>query len=520
MKAFFAAWRRFQDAVVRHPFCRFMILPAGILLVIWLTALSFLMMSWCWCGCEAWSVTEIFEELAGILSLFIMMAVGSAGGLLTGRWMSTLAGLITTVFALDTYVWINGHGSHSYETFLCYWGEVDMKKLWLLLAAFGLAWLWLLAVDWRKRREWPALSRRLKILAGVAAGILGLAGLLLMMLKEDSIKTMWLLSLSATIWFTVFFGLAWRLMETKSGRIFYGLFAVGTIVFCILMNPLLDQKAVLPIACGLAIISCLPWNAWIQRLTQEAGQEEFKFENLLPFDQEKELAQQKRLALAVALGFVVLMTMTFCLGSLKAIKTQRLFAVCGKGTPEQVQAATGFWTSVNARNKNGQTPLQLAAWLNQNPEVISILLRAGAKVNAQDDNHETLLSSACHNKNPEIMATLIEAGADINAKYYYDRRTLLMLLMTGNENPQTVIMLIKKGADVNAKDKNGLTPLMWALYYDWAIKHKGHLETIKVLIQAGADVNAKDNDGKSVLDYARQCKNQVVINLLTQAGAK
>ena len=58
-----------------------------------------------------------------------------------------------------------------------------------------------------------------------------------------------------------------------------------------------------------------------------------------------------------------------------------------------------------------------AAWKNPHPEVISLLLEAGALVNARDGNRESaLLLAAMNNKNPEVISLLLKAGAEVNAK--------------------------------------------------------------------------------------------------------
>jgi ankyrin repeat protein len=63
---------------------------------------------------------------------------------------------------------------------------------------------------------------------------------------------------------------------------------------------------------------------------------------------------------------------------------------------------------------------------------------------------------------PEIVTVLIEAGADVNAKSD-DGSTSLMFTASGkryNLAPESVKLLIEAGADVNAKSDDGSTPLM------------------------------------------------------------
>ena len=72
---------------------------------------------------------------------------------------------------------------------------------------------------------------------------------------------------------------------------------------------------------------------------------------------------------------------------------------------------------MNAHDKDGKTALMHAALNNQNPEVITTLLKAGADINAQDGGGATpLIWAAGHNKNPEVISELLKAGAAIDAE--------------------------------------------------------------------------------------------------------
>jgi hypothetical protein len=55
-----------------------------------------------------------------------------------------------------------------------------------------------------------------------------------------------------------------------------------------------------------------------------------------------------------------------------------------------------------------------AAWTNQNPEVITTLLKTGADVNARYNNGGTgFMWAASENPNTQAITTLLKAGADI-----------------------------------------------------------------------------------------------------------
>ncbi|CAF4303115.1 unnamed protein product, partial [Rotaria sordida] len=71
-------------------------------------------------------------------------------------------------------------------------------------------------------------------------------------------------------------------------------------------------------------------------------------------------------------------------------------------------------TNVNHRNDQGGTALHFAsAAIVDSPECVELLLRHGAKVNAQDLKNNTAAMVACFFNKPRILTTLIRAGADL-----------------------------------------------------------------------------------------------------------
>ena len=115
-------------------------------------------------------------------------------------------------------------------------------------------------------------------------------------------------------------------------------------------------------------------------------------------------------------------------------------------------------------------------------EEIRRLLKAGADVNAKNENDETALREATEDNYIETCKLLIENGADLNAKDWHTETALM--LAAGRGHNEIARMLIEKGADVNAKTRDGNTALMIAT-------RNGRNEIARMLIEKGADVNAK-----------------------------
>jgi len=176
------------------------------------------------------------------------------------------------------------------------------------------------------------------------------------------------------------------------------------------------------------------------------------------------------------------------------------FELVKTGTLQDIKAAIGKGVDINAWDKDGRTPLMEAVWHNQNPEVVTTLLRAGAKIEAQSKSGATaLLYAAEYNQNPEVITTLLKAGADIKANK--DGFTTLMGAVDYNLNPEVITALLEAGADVNAQDKDGFTALMYAAM------HTPYPEVITALLAAGADAKAKNSAGMTALYYAQGNKH-------------
>lgn len=93
----------------------------------------------------------------------------------------------------------------------------------------------------------------------------------------------------------------------------------------------------------------------------------------------------------------------------------------------------------NARTNFGATPLIFVSSHNANPEVLQVLLNAGADVNARDDAGGTaFMYAVLYNDNPEpLLALLLEAGADINAQDDFGGTALPYAAMN-NQIPEAI----------------------------------------------------------------------------------
>ena len=159
----------------------------------------------------------------------------------------------------------------------------------------------------------------------------------------------------------------------------------------------------------------------------------------------------------VVLGFAFF----FVLSSTYAQTTDFLELVKA-GTPQSVQAAIDQGADMKALGDNGVTALHIAAQYNPNLEVIKVLVKAGADLNAKDVNGCTPLLLVLENVTwqPEMVRALAEAGADVNAKDNNGYTPLILAL--GKKYPPVVVMaILKAGADAKGMSKEA--PLVSAL---------------------------------------------------------
>lgn len=178
---------------------------------------------------------------------------------------------------------------------------------------------------------------------------------------------------------------------------------------------------------------------------------------------------------------------------------------------------------VNVHNDSGHTPLYEAVSMGYSKEVVKLLLEK----KGDDENIDTLLQEACsagdkdkHHK--EIIEILLKAGANMNAPEMNVKKYLFQVVRSLKTDILKVLLKNKGGLDVNEPNEHGNTLLIQAVSsgvtvnvkalleaganpnlpsrgytpLNWALLSLNNLDIVKELLKAGADVNAPDADGK------------------------
>lgn len=144
------------------------------------------------------------------------------------------------------------------------------------------------------------------------------------------------------------------------------------------------------------------------------------------------------------------------------IKTVRHQAELVRSDPEVVRVLLDAGAKLSVRDKRGATPLHYAAAFSPNPVTVSVLLKAGARSSIRDKMDSTPIHDA-----------------------------------SGNGNAAVVIVLLDAGAELMARDRKGDTPLHRAVTH-------GHSDVAAVLLDAGAQVMVRNRRGRTPWDIARR----------------
>ena len=100
-------------------------------------------------------------------------------------------------------------------------------------------------------------------------------------------------------------------------------------------------------------------------------------------------------------------------GGKTCVELEALIDSAKKGDINGIKQHLAAGGDVSYRNKNGDTPLNYAAFLGH-VEIVEVLVENGADVNAKGLADWTPLHLAAHNNNEQIVQLLIAKGAEMN----------------------------------------------------------------------------------------------------------
>lgn len=154
-------------------------------------------------------------------------------------------------------------------------------------------------------------------------------------------------------------------------------------------------------------------------------------------------------------------------------------------------------------NERGDTGLILAV-RESSMKSFDILLNApGVDLNARARNGDTALMLAAYKNNVAAVKALLDKEAEPNTTGW---TALHYAATVGND--EIVQMLLDASAYIDAGSPNNTTPLMMAA-------RGGQILTVKLLLDSGADATLKNDVGMTAIDFAKKFNHQDIVDGLT-----
>ena len=198
--------------------------------------------------------------------------------------------------------------------------------------------------------------------------------------------------------------------------------------------------------------------------------------------------------------------------------------------------------------QSSTTPLILAASLHNDPQVISVLLEAGANpnttgwssrtalivnatrtgsipiaralldhgadANIADAGGTTPLMTACKNNQPlDYIRTLLKADADPNALTKITLVSPLMEAAKNHSDPEVITLLVDHGANIHAEATSGMTATGSACAWN------SNTEIIHRLISFGGDINHGNGIERTGVMFAAMYNTAEMMRFLIKNGA-
>jgi ankyrin repeat protein len=156
----------------------------------------------------------------------------------------------------------------------------------------------------------------------------------------------------------------------------------------------------------------------------------------------------------------------------------------------------------------GTTPLMFAVVIGD-AEMVRLLLKKGAKLEATNHTLDRAVHFAAWGGHSGILRPLLEQGAGVDPMDRWLSTPLHYAALLGRS--EAIKLLLEAGADMEAMDEAGFTPLLNAAEHD-------QLETVKYLLEQGASRRAKTSFGKGPLRVAATTNALQVAQYLIELG--
>ena len=183
-----------------------------------------------------------------------------------------------------------------------------------------------------------------------------------------------------------------------------------------------------------------------------------------------------------------------------------LHCSCREDHVDIVKILVKHKANLNARTDSGATPLTLAARNKHDNVVHALLSDSQCLVDAKGQDGYTALQYSCRHGYVDIVRTLVKHKANVNAKT--DSGHIPLTLAARNKHDNVVHALLSDSqCPVDAKGHDGYTALHYSCRY-------GHVDIVRTLVKHKANVNAKTDSGHTPLTLAARNKHDNVVHAL------
>jgi ankyrin repeat protein len=208
-----------------------------------------------------------------------------------------------------------------------------------------------------------------------------------------------------------------------------------------------------------------------------------------------------------------------CVNAISGLLGTALHRASATGHIEVVRLLLKCGADVDARGFANMSPLQIAS-SGGHLNVIQCLLDHGADVNRQDSHHRTPLKLAAGHGDIEIVRALLEHDADLNFRDDSGWTLIHHASLHHFPNGDSLVrLLLERGADPNSQNNKHQTPLHLASFhssYSFNPVSSFRLEIARILLAHGANVDAEDEEGRTPLQVASSGGHTGVAQLLSE----
>ena len=164
---------------------------------------------------------------------------------------------------------------------------------------------------------------------------------------------------------------------------------------------------------------------------------------------------------------------------------------CRSGFTSGMEFLVQKGSNINAKDKEGITPLMDALAMRQTKVAAHLLRHHELEVNMRDLKGKTALHWSCRTGIVYCTRLLLDKGADCNAKDF-SNVTPFQEAVAIRHSDVAEALIRWDDFDIHLRDWKGRTPLHWA-------SRTGLFSCVRLLLKLGADANAQNQSGRTPL---------------------